>query len=53
LIDDLRAARLAAGWSQRTLAARIGAEAQVIKRLEKGVGSAATLIAVMAALTTG
>jgi transcriptional regulator with XRE-family HTH domain len=50
LLSELRAARLSAGWSQRTLAARIGVDAQAIKRLEKGVGSVATLIAVMAAL---
>lgn len=50
LIDDLRAARKAAGWSQRTLAERIGVDPQTIKRLEAGVGSAATLAAVMTAL---
>ncbi|CAM3276776.1 HTH cro/C1-type domain-containing protein [Sphingomonas antarctica] len=50
LIDDLRVARRDAGWSQRTLAGRIGADAQTIKRLEKGVGSVTTLTAAMAAL---
>jgi transcriptional regulator with XRE-family HTH domain len=50
LLSELRAARLSAGWSQRTLAVRIGVDAQAIKRLEKGVGSVPTLIAVMAAL---
>jgi transcriptional regulator with XRE-family HTH domain len=50
LIDELREARTSAGWSQRTLAFRIGVDAQVIKRLEKGVGSVPTLIAAMAAL---
>jgi transcriptional regulator with XRE-family HTH domain len=46
----LRRARLAAGWSQRTLAQRIGCHTQKIKRLENGVGSVPTLVAVMEAL---
>ncbi|MEG3176168.1 DNA N-6-adenine-methyltransferase [Sphingomonas sp. RB3P16] len=50
MIDELREARRSAGWSQRTLASRIGVEPQTIKRLEGGVGSVPTLIAVMAAL---
>lgn len=50
LIHELRDARRASGWSQRTLANRIGVDAQTIKRLEKGVGSVPTLIAAMAAL---
>lgn len=50
LIKELREARRSAGWSQRTLADRIGVDVQVIKRLEKGVGSVIALIAVMAAL---
>jgi transcriptional regulator with XRE-family HTH domain len=50
LIEELREARRLAGWSQRTLALRIGVEAQTIKRLEKGAGSVATLVATMAAL---
>jgi len=50
LIHELRDARRASGWSQRTLADQIGVDAQMIKRLEKGVGSAPTLIAAMAAL---
>lgn len=50
LIQDLIDARLAAGWSQRRLAERIGVDAQVILRLEKGIGSHATLSALMAAL---
>lgn len=50
LIHELRDARRASGWSQRTLADRIGVDAQTIKRLEKGVGSVPTLIAAMAAL---
>jgi transcriptional regulator with XRE-family HTH domain len=50
LIEDLREARRSAGWSQRTFAARIGVDAQTIKRLETGVGSVATLTAVMTAL---
>lgn len=39
-----------AGWSQRTLAERIGVDTQTIKRLEKGVGSVPTLIAAMETL---
>lgn len=47
MIDELRLARRSAGWSQRALAERAGVDAQTIKRLEQGVGSAATLVAVM------
>lgn len=50
LIDDLREARRSAGWSQSSLAHRIGVDAQTIKRLEKGIGSVAALISVMTAL---
>lgn len=50
LIDELKQVRRSAGWSQRTLAERVGVDSQTIKRLEKGVGSMATLVAVMAAL---
>lgn len=50
MISELREARRLIGWSQRTLAGRIGVDAQTIKRLEQGVGSVGTLIAVMAAL---
>lgn len=50
LFDDLREARRSAGWSQRTLAVRLGIDAQAIKRLEAGIGSVPTLIAVMKAL---
>ncbi|MBY0282398.1 MAG: helix-turn-helix transcriptional regulator [Sphingomonas sp.] len=50
LFEELREARRLAGWSQRTLANRIGADAQTIKRLEKGVGSVANLTTVMGAL---
>lgn len=50
LTEQLREARQLAGWSQKTLAARIGVDAQAVKRLEKGIGSVATLIAAMAAL---
>ncbi len=50
LIDELKAARRSAGWSQRTLADRIGIDAQAVKRLESGVGSVATLIDAMGAL---
>jgi transcriptional regulator with XRE-family HTH domain len=50
LIADIRLARQAKGWTQRTLAERAGVDVQTIKRLEKGVGSVPTLIAVMSAL---
>lgn len=50
MIGELKEARRSAGWSQKTLAARIGVDAQTIKRLETGVGSVATLIATMTAL---
>jgi transcriptional regulator with XRE-family HTH domain len=50
LIEEFREARRSAGWSQKTLADRIGVDAQAIKRLEKGIGSVPNLIAAMAAL---
>ncbi len=50
MIEELREARRSAGWSQRTLAARIGVDAQTIKRLEQGIGSMPNLIAAMAVL---
>ncbi|WP_239807228.1 DNA N-6-adenine-methyltransferase [Croceicoccus hydrothermalis] len=50
LIDDIRAARQAKGWLQRSLAARSGVSAQAIYRLERGIGSAKTLEAVFNAL---
>ncbi|MGU3391942.1 DNA N-6-adenine-methyltransferase [Sphingomonas sp. M1A8_2b] len=50
MIEQLKLARRSAGWSQRTLAERIGVDAQTIKRLENGVGSMPTLIAVMTVL---
>jgi transcriptional regulator with XRE-family HTH domain len=50
LLKQLQEARRSAGWSQRTLAIRIGVEAQAVKRLESGVGSVATLTAAMNAL---
>lgn len=50
LISEIRKARQAAGCSQRALASRIGVDPQVVKRLEAGTGSVATLVSVMAAL---
>ncbi len=50
LVDDLKEVRRSGGWSQRTLAKRIGVQPQAILRLEQGVGSVATLIRVMDAL---
>ncbi|WP_298814657.1 DNA N-6-adenine-methyltransferase [uncultured Sphingomonas sp.] len=46
----MKAARRSAGWSQRTLADRIGVDAQTVKRLENGVGSVANLVSAMDAL---
>lgn len=50
LIDEIREAHQSAGWSRKTLAERIGADPQAIKRLEMGVGSVQNLTAVMEAL---
>lgn len=50
MLEELREARRSSGWSQRTLANRLGVDAQTIKRMEKGVGSFATLVAAMSAL---
>jgi len=50
LLEELREARRSSGWSQKTLAGRLDVDAQTIKRMEKGVGSLATLVAAMSAL---
>ena len=50
LINELREARRLAGWTQKTLASRIGVDPQAVKRLEKGIGSVPTLVAAMAVL---
>jgi transcriptional regulator with XRE-family HTH domain len=50
LIDDLRAARHSKGLSRAVLAARIGIDAQVIKRLEAGIGTMPNLMLVLRAL---
>lgn len=50
MIDELKAVRQSEGWSQRTLADRIGVDAQTVKRLENGVGSVENLVAAMDAL---
>ena len=50
MISEIRQARRSAGWSQKTLADRIGVDVQTIKRLEKGVGSVTTMVALMSAL---
>lgn len=53
MIEEIREARRSAGWSQKTLAGKIGVDAQAIKRLENGVGSVPNLLAVMAELNFG
>lgn len=50
LIYDLRKARRSMGLTQQQLADPIGVSLQAIKRLEQGIGSVATLMAVMNAL---
>lgn len=50
MIDALKQARRSAGWSQRTLAARIGIDVQKVKRLENGIGAVSTLLVMMSAL---
>jgi len=50
LIKDLRTARRQIGLTQSALASRVGGSPQMILRLEQGVGSVATLVAVMKAL---
>lgn len=50
MLSDLKDARRLAGWSQKALADRIGVEALKVSRLEQGIGSTATLLAVMAVL---
>lgn len=50
LPDDLRTARRDKGWTQKTLADHAGVSEQAIYRLERGIGSVATLDVVMAAL---
>ena len=50
LVNELKEARRSCGLSQAMLAARINVEPQVVKRLEAGIGSVTTLVAVKAAL---
>jgi transcriptional regulator with XRE-family HTH domain len=50
LVTALIEARQSMGMSQRALATRIGVSPLQIKRLERGIGSVATLTAAMAAL---
>lgn len=50
LVTSMIDARRSLGMSQRALAARVGVPTLRIKRLERGVGSATTLTAAMAAL---
>lgn len=49
-MHQIREARRQSGWTQRVLAERAGVSAQALKRLEKGIGSTRTLMAVMQAL---
>lgn len=50
LLRQLKVARRSAGLTQLSLAKCIGVDAQAVKRMEKGVGSASTLVAAMNAL---
>ena len=50
LLSDLRAARRQAGLSQQGLSERIGSDALKVSRLERGMGSVETLIAMINAL---
>ena len=47
LIVELREARVSKGWSRKVMAKHVGVSPQTITRLEKGVGTASTLVAVM------
>lgn len=50
LLDELYSARCSSGLTRQVLGARVGVDAQTIKRLEAGVGTVRTLVTVMAAL---
>lgn len=50
LLTELREARRSCGQSQASLAAKLNANTQMIKRLEAGVGSVSLLLDAMAAL---
>ena len=50
LLNELHGARRPSGLTRSALGARVDADAQTIKRLEAGIGTVGTLIAVMAAL---
>lgn len=50
MLQSLKDARRSAGLTQQELARRTGIDVQAIKRMEKGVGSVATLVTVMEAL---
>lgn len=47
LIVELREARVSKGWSRKVMAKHVGVSPQTITRLEKGVGTVSTLVAVM------
>ncbi len=50
LAIELKEARRSCGLSQAMLAARINVGPQVVKRLEVGIGSVTTLVAIKTAL---
>ena len=50
MIGELSEVRRSAGWTQSTLAERMGVKPQMIRRLERGVGSMPTLMAAMTQL---
>lgn len=50
LLHEMKDARRAAGLTQRDMALLVGLDVQVVKRLEKGVGSTSTLVEVMRVL---
>lgn len=50
MLRDMKEARRAGGLTQRSLADLVGVDVQVVKRMERGIGSASTLVDAMKAL---
>ncbi len=50
MLRDMKEARRARGLTQRSLADLVGVDVQVVKRMERGIGSASTLVDAMKAL---